>query len=150
MSSAIRRRIPETKSSSKSSSKSSHKSDSKSDSILDDTSDKPLEHVVVVHKPKTRKRRNTFIFLLGGLCGIVAAGFFAKSNDLINFPGIGELSMDSLFDALPAGLVKDMRDFAVRYGILSLLVSGYAEQLADCWNFRMAKELSLIASMHFP
>jgi len=54
------------------------------------------------------------IFLLGGLSGIVAAGFFAKSNDLINFPGMGDLSMDSLFDVLPAGLVTDMRDLVVR------------------------------------
>ena len=65
------------------------------------------------HKPKTRKRRATAIFLLGSLFGIIAAGFFAKTNDLIDFPEIGELSMDSLFDALPAGLVKDMRDLVV-------------------------------------
>ncbi|UPK89606.1 hypothetical protein LCI18_000541 [Fusarium solani-melongenae] len=65
-----------------------------------------VEHVV----PKTRKRRNTFIFLLGSLFGIIAAGFFASSNDLIEFPEFTDLSMDSLLDALPAGLVKDMRD----------------------------------------
>lgn len=65
------------------------------------------------HRPKTRKRRNTAIFLLGSLFGIIAAGFFAKSNDLIDFPEIGELSMDSLFDVLPAGLVKDMRELVV-------------------------------------
>ncbi|KAH8645635.1 Lecithin:cholesterol acyltransferase-domain-containing protein [Xylariales sp. PMI_506] len=62
------------------------------------------------HKPKTGKRKNTFIFLLGGLFGIVAAGFLARSNDLIDFPEIGELSMDSFMDVLPAGLVKDMGD----------------------------------------
>ena len=67
----------------------------------------------VTTKPKTRKRRNTFIFLLGGLCGIVAAGFFAKSNDLIGFPEIGDLSMESLLDIMPAGLVRDMRDLVV-------------------------------------
>ncbi|KAJ3509718.1 hypothetical protein NM208_g15635 [Fusarium decemcellulare] len=65
-----------------------------------------VEHVV----PKTRKRRNTFIFLLGSLFGIIAAGFFASSNDLIDFPEFTDISMDSLLDALPAGLVKDMRD----------------------------------------
>ncbi|KAH8844229.1 hypothetical protein MCOR27_007167 [Pyricularia oryzae] len=66
---------------------------------------------VVHHKPRTRKRRNTFIFLLGSLSGIIAAGF-AKTNDLIDFPEIGDLgmSMDSLLDVLPAGLVKDMSD----------------------------------------
>lgn len=69
---------------------------------------------VVHHKPRTRKRRNTFIFLLGSLSGIIAAGF-AKTNDLIDFPEIGDLgmSMDSLLDVLPAGLVKDMSDLVV-------------------------------------
>ncbi|KAK2612124.1 phospholipid:diacylglycerol acyltransferase [Conoideocrella luteorostrata] len=67
-------------------------------------------HVVGKAPKATRKRRNTFIFLLGGLCGLFAAGFFAKSNDLIDFPEIGDLSMDSFFDVLPAGLIRDMRD----------------------------------------
>lgn len=72
----------------------------------------PTSHVHVVEHVhhKTRKRGLGFIFLLGSLFGIVAAGFFAKSNDLIDFPEFGDLSMDSLFDALPAGLVRDMRD----------------------------------------
>lgn len=75
--------------------------------------------VIHKHETKTKKRRTTFIFLLGSLVGIIAAGFFARSNDLIDFPDIGELSMDSLFDVLPAGLVKDMRDFVVRLPALS-------------------------------
>jgi phospholipid:diacylglycerol acyltransferase len=66
--------------------------------------------VIHHHKSKTRKRKTTAIFLLGSLFGIILAGFFAKNNDLISFPEIGELSMDSIFDVLPAGLVKDMRD----------------------------------------
>lgn len=65
---------------------------------------------------KGKKRRHTFIFLLGSLFGLVAAGFFAKSNDLIDFPEIGELTMDSFFDVLPAGLVTDMRDLVVSKG----------------------------------
>jgi len=66
------------------------------------------------HKSRTRKRRSTFIFLLGSLFGIVAAGFFAKSNDLIDFPQFGDLSMGTLLDVLPAGLVIDIRDLVVR------------------------------------
>jgi phospholipid:diacylglycerol acyltransferase len=65
------------------------------------------------HKGKTRKRRNGFIFFLGGLFGIVVAGFFAGRSDLIDFPEFGDLSMDSLMDVLPAGFVKDARDLAV-------------------------------------
>ncbi len=75
-----------------------------------------VEKITVVHHhKKTRKRRTTAIFLLGSLFGIVVAGFFANSNDLINLPDIGELSMDSLLDVLPAGLVKDMRDLVVSF-----------------------------------
>ncbi|KAL1881365.1 hypothetical protein VTK73DRAFT_4372 [Phialemonium thermophilum] len=80
------------------------------DKVSKTQSSKDDKILVVHHKPKTRKRRNTAIFLLGSLFGIIAAGFFAKSNDLIEFPEIGDLSMDSLFDVLPAGLVRDLRD----------------------------------------
>lgn len=69
------------------------------------------EEVKVVHSK--RKRSLGAIFLLGSLFGIIAAGAFAKSNDLIDFPEIGELSVDSLMDVLPAGLVKDVRDLVV-------------------------------------
>src|ERR1700760_2013283 len=62
------------------------------------------------HKP--HKRRSTSIFFLGGLFGIFVAGFFAKPSDLIEFPELGELSMDSILDVLPAGFVKDARDLA--------------------------------------
>lgn len=65
---------------------------------------------VVEHQHKTRKRRNTFIFLLGILFGLIAAGFFASSNDLIGLPEFSDLSVETLLDVLPAGLVKDMRD----------------------------------------
>ncbi|KAH7271978.1 phospholipid:diacylglycerol acyltransferase [Fusarium solani] len=98
----------------------------------------PATHVHVVEHvvPKTRKRRNTFIFLLGSLFGIIAAGFFASSNDLIEFPEFTDLSMDSLLDALPAGLVKDMRDliqgereFAETYESFSVGTKARAEGL---------------------
>ncbi|KAI0098392.1 LACT-domain-containing protein [Daldinia grandis] len=79
----------------------------------DESPVKPGDKVEIIHhehKPKTGKRRNTFIFLMGSLFGLIAAGLLAKNNDLIELPEIGELSMDSFLDVLPAGLVKDMRD----------------------------------------
>ncbi|KAI2469152.1 LACT-domain-containing protein [Annulohypoxylon bovei var. microspora] len=78
----------------------------------DESPVKPGDKVKIIHdhRPKTRKRRNTFIFLMGILFGLIGAGFLAKNNDLIELPEIGELSMDSFLDVLPAGLVKDMRD----------------------------------------
>ncbi|SPO01341.1 probable LRO1 - a lecithin cholesterol acyltransferase-like gene, mediates diacylglycerol esterification [Cephalotrichum gorgonifer] len=80
---------------------------------------------VVVEKPRTRKRRNTFIFLLGSLFGIVAAGFFASTNDLIEFPEIGELSIDALLGSLPAGMVRDYKD----------LIKGEKDMLASSAAF---------------
>lgn len=80
----------------------------------DDSPIRPGDKVKVVHhSQKTRKRKTGAIFLLGSLFGLIAAGFFAKSNDLIDFPEIGDLSVDSLLDVLPAGLVKDVRDLVV-------------------------------------
>jgi phospholipid:diacylglycerol acyltransferase len=64
-------------------------------------------------KPKTRKRRNGLIFALGGLFGLIVAGFFAGKNELIEFPELGEFSLDSLVDVLPANLIKDVRDLSV-------------------------------------
>lgn len=72
----------------------------------------PDQEVKVIHPKRTRKFGA--IFLLGSVFGIIAAGFFARSNDLIDFREIGELSVDNLLDALPAGLVKDVRDLVVR------------------------------------
>lgn len=64
---------------------------------------------------KKSKRRNGLIFALGGLAGLLAAGFFAQQSDLIEFPEFGDLSMDSLMDVLPAGFVKEARDLAVSF-----------------------------------
>jgi hypothetical protein len=64
---------------------------------------------------KSRKRRNGFVFFLGGLFGIMAAGFFANKSDLIEFPEFAELSMDSIMDVLPAGFVRDAKDLAVSF-----------------------------------
>jgi len=70
------------------------------------------------HKGKKTgsKRRNGLVFFLGGLFGIIVAGSFAKSNDLIQFPEFGELSMDSFLDVLPQAFVKDARDLMVCHG----------------------------------
>ncbi|KOS17561.1 Phospholipid:diacylglycerol acyltransferase [Escovopsis weberi] len=95
--------------------------------------------IQVVEVPRangTRKRRNTFIFLLGSLCGLFAAGFFAKTNDLIDFPELSDLTMDNLLDVVPAGLLKDMRDLvqgerdvSVAYDAFSVGLRAQAEGL---------------------
>lgn len=62
------------------------------------------------HHEIPRRRKLTFIFLLGSICGIIAAGFLAQHNDLIDFAEFGDLSMDSIFDVIPATLLRDFRD----------------------------------------
>ncbi|KAK8131047.1 Lecithin:cholesterol/phospholipid:diacylglycerol acyltransferase [Apiospora sp. TS-2023a] len=82
-------------------------------SSREDSPVRPGDKVKVVHhieKAKTQKRKSTLIFLIGSLCGLIAAGFLAQSNDLIAFPEFGELSMDSFLDVLPAGFSKEMKD----------------------------------------
>ncbi|KAI1007715.1 Phospholipid:diacylglycerol acyltransferase [Podosphaera aphanis] len=65
------------------------------------------------HKFKSDQRRNSLIFILGGLIGILLAGFFANQNDLIYLPEFGDFSMDSLLDVLPAGFMTDAKDLLI-------------------------------------
>ncbi|KAK5995772.1 Phospholipid:diacylglycerol acyltransferase [Cladobotryum mycophilum] len=109
METTLRRRVPPETRSTEIDDASSSKNDTPPSEPSDSSEPSPDVHVVE-RVPKTRKRRNTFIFLLGSLCGLFAAGFFAKTNDLIDFPELSDLTMDSLLDVIPAGLLKDMRD----------------------------------------
>ena len=68
-------------------------------------------------KRKGTKRRNFWIFALGGLSGIFAAGFFASNNGsldkLVELAGIRDMNLESVLDVLPAGLIKDVQDLQV-------------------------------------
>jgi len=64
-------------------------------------------------KQKASKRRYAWIFGLGGLFGIFVAAFFAKENDMIDMTWMGGMSLDSIIDVLPAGLINDAREFQV-------------------------------------
>ncbi|KAF2152760.1 Phospholipid:diacylglycerol acyltransferase [Myriangium duriaei CBS 260.36] len=61
-------------------------------------------------KPKGTKRRNAWVFVLGGLFGILVAGFFAGGNDLIDMATLREMNLDSFLDVLPAGLLRDAKE----------------------------------------
>lgn len=117
MASTLRRRVPATDTPSETptprddSPEESQETVEETVEVVESTT--PEIKVIHHHRLKTRKRKTTAIFLLGSLFGIIAAGFFAKNNDLIDFPEFGELSMDSFLDVLPAGLVKDMRERVV-------------------------------------
>lgn len=64
-----------------------------------------------------RKRRNAWVFGLGGLFGIFLAGFFASSNGgldkLVDLAGLSDLKLDSILDVLPMGLIKDIQAMQV-------------------------------------
>lgn len=61
-------------------------------------------------KHASNKRRNGFIFFLGGLFGLLLAGLVAKQSDII--PEMGGL--ESIINVLPKNFVQDARDLAVR------------------------------------
>ena len=73
----------------------------------------PVSKIQYGKQKDSHKRRNGVVFLIGGLAGIVAAGLFAGKTDLIDFPELKDLSMDSLMDVLPAGVLKDARELSV-------------------------------------
>lgn len=85
-----------------------------------DTSPDKAEKLTLVSTAKLKsltkkrsKRRNGFVFGLGGLFGILVAAFFANRHDVINFEGLMDLNLDSLIDVIPAGIVKDAKDITV-------------------------------------
>ncbi|KAK4228149.1 putative phospholipid:diacylglycerol acyltransferase [Podospora fimiseda] len=67
---------------------------------------------IVHHRPKKTKRSYVGVLILGTLIGLVAAGFFAKNDFKIDFdfPELGDLSMESLLEVIPAGFMKDIRE----------------------------------------
>lgn len=68
-------------------------------------------------KQHGRKRRNVWVFGLGGLFGILAAGFFASPTGsldrLVDMAGWNDLNLDSILDVLPAGLINDVQKLQV-------------------------------------
>jgi phospholipid:diacylglycerol acyltransferase len=61
-------------------------------------------------RQKGGKRKYGFIFGLGGLFGIVLAAFFAQQNDMISMDMLEGLSLDSLTDVIPAGILREASD----------------------------------------
>lgn len=65
---------------------------------------------------KRSRRRQWLIFGLGGFLGIVVAAFFAQQQNVINLEGLMDINLDTLLDAIPAGIVNDAKDITVRPG----------------------------------
>lgn len=79
---------------------------------LDDNDDNDKNKQVIL-RPRRSKRRNGFIFALGGLFGIFVALFFANQQEVISLESLMDLNLDSLIDVIPQGIVKDAREFSV-------------------------------------
>lgn len=73
--------------------------------------DRKLENLA--KKPKGGKRRTAWIFALGGIFGLAVAAFFVGSNDYLDLTMFQDLNMDSIFDVLPAGMLREAKDFQV-------------------------------------
>lgn len=74
----------------------------------------PARQFEKLTKTKSSKRRNAWIFGLGGLFGIAVAAFFAGNQDMIDLASLTDVGLDSIMEVLPAGLVKDAQDLQVR------------------------------------
>ena len=59
------------------------------------------------------KRRFAWIFALGGLFGLLLAGFLATNNDLNDISSLADINLAQLLDVLPAGFLKEAREFQV-------------------------------------
>lgn len=60
-------------------------------------------------KKKTGKRRSSLVFFLGGLFGLIVALYFAQQQEVVKLEGLLDVNLDSLFDVLPVGLVRDVK-----------------------------------------
>lgn len=63
---------------------------------------------------KSSKKRNAWIFGLGGVFGVVVAAFFAQSNDLVDLRGLeSSINFEGLLESLPSGFVRDAQQLQV-------------------------------------
>jgi len=65
-------------------------------------------------KTKGSKRRTFWTFGIGGLVGVLVAGFFASNNSMMDFAALKDVNLDSMLDVLPAGLIRDAQALQVR------------------------------------
>jgi phospholipid:diacylglycerol acyltransferase len=59
------------------------------------------------------KRRTAWIFVLGGIFGIVVAVLFVGHNEMIDLVGLQDFNLDSIMDVIPAGILSDAKQLQV-------------------------------------
>jgi phospholipid:diacylglycerol acyltransferase len=70
-------------------------------------------------KGKRGKRKNAWVFGLGGIFGLILAAFFAGNNDYIDLPSLEGMNLESIMEALPANFVRSAQQLQVRYDTCS-------------------------------
>jgi phospholipid:diacylglycerol acyltransferase len=73
----------------------------------------PEEKLEAFKQKRTSKRKNLWIFGLGGVFGLLLAAFFAQTNDIIDLPGLDTMNLDNLMDILPAAFIRDAQQLQV-------------------------------------
>jgi phospholipid:diacylglycerol acyltransferase len=74
---------------------------------------KKLHGLVRKHGSSGNKRRTAWIFVLGGIFGIVVAVLFVGHNEMIDMAGLQDFSLDSILDVLPAGFLSEAKELQV-------------------------------------
>lgn len=59
------------------------------------------------------KRRTGLIFILGGLFGLLFAGFIANRHDVISLEMLSEMNLEYLMDVIPVGILNDAKAIQV-------------------------------------
>jgi phospholipid:diacylglycerol acyltransferase len=65
-------------------------------------------------KGKRGKRKNAWVFGLGGVFGLVLAAFFAGSNDYIDLKSLEGMNLETIMEALPDNFVRSAQQLQVR------------------------------------
>jgi hypothetical protein len=55
-------------------------------------------------------------FSIGGLFGVILAGLAYRNQDLMSLDLLGDISLDSILDVLPPGIIKEASDIRVSAG----------------------------------
>lgn len=53
------------------------------------------------------------IFSIGGLFGVILAGLAYRNQDLMSLDVLGDISLESILDVLPPGIIKEASDIRV-------------------------------------
>ena len=89
--------------------------DSRSETTEAEATEASAAVAVVVAPSKKQKKRSTWlIFVVGGIAGLLLAGAAAKNQDLVKMELLRDLSLDSIIDVIPAGILKEASDISQR------------------------------------